>query len=64
MECARLAGVNNYTIYNWLVLFGFHIRDVHESRMGDLNPAYGKRYGVALWAYQKKIAEQKTNETI
>lgn len=30
-ECARLANVNNYTIYNWLVKYGFEIRDKYEA---------------------------------
>jgi hypothetical protein len=42
-RCANLANVNPYSIYNWLVRFGIHIRDIHEAMAGDRNPNYGKR---------------------
>jgi hypothetical protein len=30
-KCARLAGVNNYAIIQWLVKFGFNIRSLDET---------------------------------
>jgi DNA-binding transcriptional MerR regulator len=42
-ECAKIAGVNHYTILNWLVRFGIPIRDKHECSMGERNRYYGKR---------------------
>lgn len=43
VECAKMAGVNEYTIMNWLVKFGIPIRDQYECIAGELNKNYGKR---------------------
>jgi hypothetical protein len=40
--CAKLANVNRYTIYNWLVTFKLPIRDHHEATSGDRNHNYGR----------------------
>jgi hypothetical protein len=40
-ECAELAGVNQYTIYNWLVQFCMPIRDRYECLAGERSPFYG-----------------------
>ena len=42
-ECAKLAKVNRYTIYNWLVTFGFPIRDRYEASTGERNSNYGRQ---------------------
>lgn len=40
-ECARLAGVNMYTMYSWLVKYGYEIRDIYEAQAGERSPWYG-----------------------
>jgi len=40
-ECARLAGVNSYTLQGWLVKFGYEIRDLYECNAGERNSGYG-----------------------
>lgn len=42
-ECAELAGVNIYTIMNWLVKFAIPIRDTYECQYGERSVNYGKK---------------------
>jgi transposase len=41
-KLAQMAGVNNYTICNWLIKFCIPIRDIYECKSGELHPNYGK----------------------
>ncbi len=59
-ECAALADVVPYTIYNWLVKFKIPIRDINEAMVGERNPFYGRRHSDETKrkireAQQKKI---------
>jgi transposase len=42
IECAKMAGVNPYTFYEWLIRFQIHIRDAPEALFGERNHYYGR----------------------
>jgi len=41
-QCAKIANVCPYTIYNWLVKYHIEIRDNYEALVGERSPRYGK----------------------
>jgi transposase len=43
-ECAGMAGVSPYTIYNWLVKFGMEPRTMHQAMAGEMNPFHGRKH--------------------
>ena len=43
-KCSQIADVSSYTIYNWLVKFGFEPRSPHQAMAGSMNPFHGRKH--------------------
>lgn len=43
IQCSKMAGVCQYTIYNWLAKFNIELRDITSSSAGELNRMYGRK---------------------
>jgi transposase-like protein len=61
-ECARLAGVNRYTIYNWLVKYKIYIRDKYDLN-GEHSPSYGRKMKKNDRTNTQKINNNKDGTT-
>jgi transposase-like protein len=58
-KCAELAGVNRYTIYNWLVKYNIYIRDRYDAVSGELGPSYGRKNARLSQYHTKKNDTEK-----
>jgi len=62
-ECAEIANVVPYTLYNWLLRFHVPIRNMGEAMTGEHNPFYGKKHTDDTKAKLREKSQKLHNES-